>query len=59
MSNYLTKCIIFEKKKHTETIGKRHGMKTIGRIYAVLLECFTARISAEEALEAIRKILMM
>lgn len=34
-------------------------MKTIGRIYAVLLECFTARISAEEALEAIRKILTM
>ncbi len=34
-------------------------MKTIGRIYAVLLECFTDRISAEEAIETIRKILMM
>ncbi len=34
-------------------------MKTIGRIYAVLLECFTERISAEEAIETIRKILMM
>lgn len=45
---------------YTKTLGIRRGrMKTIGRIYAVLLECFTARISAEEALEAIRKILMM
>lgn len=34
-------------------------MKTIGRIYAVILECFTARISAEEAMETIKKILMM
>ena len=45
---------------YIKTLGICRGrMKTIGRIYAVLLECFNARISAEEALETIRKILMM
>lgn len=32
-------------------------MKTLGRIYAVILQCFSERISVEEALDLIRKIL--